>query len=155
MKDKWQSQTDGEVSLWNEAMFKMRRLNQIQEEINRCKMYLLGKHWVTGQWNYIVWFNAVNSLFGEGESKYSNEEKEEIRKIRNLIEEELNVHPPHEVQVSQTINGKKFREVLNKERFANIKKLITLFESQVKLYNDKHGLSTANKDNIDAKSILR
>ena len=72
MKD-WEFKEEGMVSEWNEAMYKMKRLHELQTEINKCKMNLLNKHIITQQWNYEIWFNCVKALFSEGDSKYKQE----------------------------------------------------------------------------------
>ena len=36
--------------------------------------------------------------------------------------------------------------VLNKDNWEDLRKVVELFESLVRLYNDRHGLSTRNRD---------
>lgn len=147
---------DGEVSIWNEAMFKMKRLHELQSEINRVKMNLLAKHYLTGQWNYEVWFNSIVSLYSEGQAKYKEEEKKECDALKNIIEELLTALPVHKRKVNIDYSGRnKHGNAFMESNWKNIKKMIEMFESKVKLYNDKHGLSTANKENMDGRSILR
>jgi len=146
---------DGEVSQWNEALFKMKRLHELQTEINRVKMNLLAKHPITGQWNYEIWFNSVLSLYSEGEAKYADKEKEEILNLKKIIEQLFKLKPVHSVKVQSSYTGTKKQYALNENNWEEIKKLVELLESKVKLYNDVHGLSTKNIENMDGRSILR
>ena len=149
------NEKEGAVSEWNEAMFKMRRLDLIQQEINVCKMNPLTRHPVTNEWNYVMWFNAVNNLYGEGESKYKPDEKVTIKKLKDLIETRLDLFPPHQLINIRNISGNVQQHSVNKENWKVLKRLIEMMESEVKLCNDKHGLSTKNAENMSGYSILR
>ena len=152
----YEKKGEGEVSEWNEALFKMKRLHELQTEINRVKMNLLSKHIITGQWNYEVWFNSVVALFSEGEPKYSETEKDEIRKLKAVVERLFDVCPVHKMQNHVSYGGyAQKKPMLIKENWQTIKQMIEILESKVKFYNDKHGLSTRNVENQDGRSILR
>jgi hypothetical protein len=46
-------------------------------------------------------------------------------------------------------------DIFNSSNWELIKKLLDAFESKVKYYNDKHGLSTKNSENLNSGSIIR
>jgi len=147
---------EGIVSEWNEAMFKMKRLHELQTEINRVKMNLLAKHPITRQWNYEVWFNSVLALYSEGQAKYKDEEIEEVDKYKNLIELLITTCSPHKKKISSSYSGKnKYHDIFSSENWVMLKKLIEALETKVKKYNDLHGLSTKNRESMDGRSILR
>jgi len=146
---------DGLVSEWNEAPLFMRRLHDIQTELNRVKMDLLSKHTITGQWNYSIWFNCVCALYSEGESKYKKVEKTEISQIKTVIEQLFHTCPPHSIKARATYAGTERKYILNEKNWLKIKELIELMESKVKYFNDIHGLTTKNQESRDGRSILR
>ena len=152
----YEKKSDGEISKWNEALFKMKRLHELQTEINRVKMNLLARHLITRQWNYEVWFNSVVALYSEGEAKYAKEEKKEVLDLKDVIEKLFESCPAHKIKNSVSYGGHVKKEsVLIKENWDMIRKLVEILESKVKYYNDKHGLSTMNIENMDGRSILR
>jgi len=144
--------SDGEVSEWNEALLKMKRLHELQTEMNRSSITPLAKHPLNDEWNYLIWFRCLCSLFSEGNAKYKEVEVKEINKIKTVIESLLEVLPPFERRGGV---GNKTTDVVNKKNWKMIKGLIEDMEFKVRLYNDKHGLSTKNQENMDGRSILR
>ena len=150
----FETSLDGNVSEWNEAVFKMMRLHKIQTELNIVKMNPLAKY-ENGQYNYLMWFNFLCSLYFEGKAKYKAKEIEEIDSIKKVIEDMLLKRPVHIAKINISYGGTKQVDVLRNENWNQIKKLLELLETQVKFYNDTHGLSTSNKESMDGKSILR
>jgi len=149
--------TDGEVSEWNEAVFKMKRLHDIQTEINNSKMDPLSKNdCLVNLWNFQVWINSVLALYSEGQAKYSDDEIKEVNQIKDLIENYIKKYPIYNMVIKQNYSCKKeTKPYFSQDNWENIRKLIVVLESKVKLYNDKHGLSTKNQENMGGKSILK
>jgi len=147
---------EGKVSEWNEALFKMKRLHELQSEINVVKMNPLSKHYVTGRWNFDIWFNSVVALYYEGQAKYTEEEVKEIDNIKSIIESLLETKNPYRRTASSTYSGRnKYKHIFREENWKLLKKLIELLEKKVKILNDVHGLSTKNVESMNGKSILR
>jgi len=144
--------SDGEVSEWNEALLKMKRLHELQTEMNRSSINPLCKHPLNNEWNYLIWFKCTCALFSEGNAKFKKEEVLEVNKIKEVIETLLEVLPPYETRGGV---GNKTTNVVNKKNWKMIKGLIEDMEFKVRFYNDKHGLSTKNQENMDGRSILR
>lgn len=136
---------EGSVSKWNEGNLKSIRLHECQELINISKINPL-KSLPEHEWNYERWFNAINTLYGEGQSKYSTEEIIEIEKIKDLILYFINEQPPIDY-LNHVEKGKMIKKVtISKDRWQRLRKLIELYEKKVKYFNDIHGLSTQNYD---------
>jgi hypothetical protein len=151
MKDMYTT-SDGEMSEWNEALLKMKRLHELQTEINRCSINPLLKHPLINEYNFIIWFRSLCALYSEGNAKYKKEEVEELNQMKSVIEDFMDSLPI--VQNKKEANGK-VKTVTNKKNWKLLKATIERFEYKVRLYNDKHGLSTKNKENMDGRSILR
>ena len=134
------------ISEWNEGMFFTLRLHDTQQLINYAKINPLAKS-PSGEWNYKLWVSGVNILYGEGNSKYTEEEKKEIEGIRKLIDSMLEIKPVHK-QVIRTIDSKKqVKYIFSLKNWKDLKGVVETYENLVKFYNDEHGLSTRNKDN--------
>ena len=131
-------------SNWNEAMFKMMRIHDCQNLINFYKRDLTGRE--NNRFNYESWFIEVKNLFGEGNSKYTQKEFEEVQRIESLIVKRLKDFPGHKVIKEGRFSNSNITFLCNKDNYEKIIKLIEEYEYKVKFYNDKHGLSTGNKD---------
>ena len=87
---------------------------------------------------------------------FREEEKKEVNQIKKSVEDLFFVCPIHRKKIHAIYGGKsKTEEVLVKENWSILKRLIELLESKVKFLNDKHGLSTKNVESWDGKSIIR
>jgi len=135
------SSDNGAVSMWNEGNLKSLRLHETQELINLSKRDRLTY--------YEDWISAIDMLYGEGQSKYSDDEIDEIERIRKLITTHILVNPP-QINVSHSLLGRIVEKTItNNASWFELKQLIELFEKKVKQFNDNHGLSTRNVDNSD------
>jgi len=137
----------GTVSQWNEGNLKNIRLHEAQELINTSKISPLEKQGT--YFGYQLWIAGVEILYGEGYSKYKSDEIEVIERIKIIINNKLMLYPPIKVIVINSVNSQERSSRLNYKNWEELKKLIELFEQKVKLYNDKHGLSTKNYDYDD------
>lgn len=131
-------------SNWNEAMFKMMRIHDCQNLINFYKRNLTARD--NNRFNYENWFIEVKNLFGEGNSKYTNKEFDEVKRVEVLIESMLKNTPGHLIIKEGKFGNSQNKILFNKEFYYKIIKLIEDYEYKVKFYNDKHGLSTGNKE---------
>ena len=146
---------EGEVSQWNEAQFFMMRLHELQSESDRCYMNLKAVHPVTGLYNWEVWYRSVIRMFSLCAPKYKEDEKEEIKKIREKIDFFWVAKPIMERRVDASYSRTNSKEQINEENFIRIRILVELMEERIKYYNEKHGLTTMNKESMDGRSILR
>jgi len=148
MKDAFDSSNQGMVSQWNEGDLKSLRLHEAQELINNSKIEpfkKIGKR----RYNYLNWIEGCSVLYGEGKSKYADNERKEIEEIKTLIYKKIIISPI--IMRVKVINGfeNKEREMINYKNWESLRKLIELYEQRVKLFNDKHGLSTRNYNEMD------
>jgi len=145
---------DGQVSDWNEAGLKMIRIHRIQTELNVAMMNPLQRN-ESEDYNYIVVFNLISRLYHEGKPKYATKEILEVDGFKNVIDELLIKFPVHATKINNGYNGSTKVDIFNSGNWKLIKTLLEIFESKVKLYNDVHGLSTKNTENMNGGSIIR
>ena len=138
----------GKVSEWNEGNLKSLRLHEAQELINTSKMNYL-KSLGDGRYSYDSIISAINILYGEGSAKYSEEERNEVDKIKELVELRREALPPHTIINNFNMGNRINKSILNLDNWKSLKVLIELYENKVKCYNDIHGLSTRNYDDMD------
>ena len=124
----------GQISEWNEANFKSMRLHEIQEIINVCTLYPFKR--TNDEWNFKLWFNSIVVLFKEGMSKYAPSEYKSCSVLKKQTEALMNSFP---------LRSSEGRVTVNPNQWEVLKTQLELFEYKVKLYNDKHGLSTRNR----------
>lgn len=139
--------SDGKDSEWNEASFKSKRLSDIQERINYFKTNLLGL--TDGNFNYSCYEKEIESLLGEGRSKYSEKEKKEVDKLRGIANKTLKLMPPHIPSSHKSLDGTKPSYIFNKKNYDNLLELLYKFEMRIKDLNDEHGLTTKNRTTED------
>ena len=130
-------------SEWNEAIFKCKRLHEIQNLINFYKSNPLGM--TEGKFNYENQLRAIELLYGEGRSKYSNKEKVEMDALRVLCNKCLRFMPPHISYQQDSMKGSKATYTFNETNYERLSALLYDFEMKVRDYNDDHGLTTKNK----------
>lgn len=140
---------DGSISEWNEGNFKNLRLHEAQELINEGKIEPFSLSLNKTSWNFQIWRAGIDILFGEGKSKYSKEEIEEVEKIKSFLEVYLDLRHPFKRITEYFISSKKDKFIPIHENQKKIKELLEKYEEIVKRYNDTHGLSTRNKDEYD------
>jgi hypothetical protein len=133
----------GRVSEWNEGAFKSTRLHSIQENINFLWSNPLGI--TEGKFNFEWLISQINILYGEGYSKYSPTERKETDKLMDLVDSAIQYLPPTQIITSEGIQTSEKSFVVNEERFRMLLRLIKDFERKVKDLNDKHGLTTQNR----------
>ena len=135
--------SEGKESEWNEATFKSKRLHDIQELINYLRMNSMGI--TDGNWNYVLLLRNIETLYGEGRSKYKDKEKDELDNLKDFINKTLKFMPPHINFKVRTFSSEKGTSNFNQGNFDILMKLLYEFEMKVKDYNDDHGLTTRNK----------
>lgn len=143
---------EGVISKWNEGDLKNLRLHDAQVKINDSKVNPFSYSHEFMNWNYLNWKGGIDVLFGEGMSKYSDTEVEEVVRIKNIIETFLELRTPFK-KIYGSEEGKKIEKFIPvKEDQHKIKEYLELYEKIVKKYNDAHGLSTGNIE-VDVKGL--
>jgi hypothetical protein len=134
---------EGKISEWNEGNLKSIRLHEAQEMINYAKDNKL-KQLSDSRWGYLAWISGIDILYGEGCSKYSQKEIDEIELIKHVIELALKYRNPHKLILCGGIGKSKKDYILNERDWENLQKIIVIYEQKVKYFNELHGLSTRN-----------
>jgi len=134
---------NGKESEWNEASFKAKRLNEIQELINYFKMNPMGV--TNGRFNYYWLLKSIESLYGEGQSKYKQTEKNDCYDLMEMANKMIKFMSPH-IQIKiNSISGNKVSFTFNQKNYDALTDILYELEMLVKDYNDAHGLTTKNK----------
>lgn len=134
------------LSEFNEAAFKMARINKLQEIINIASVNKLGFFMsedkltlsFNGKRNYEVIFFATCCLFMETHAKLSPKEIEELTVKRNVINYFIREIPVF--TYVNKLNGEK-EEVFNVHNWVVLENELTNFEEKVRNAIDKHGFS--------------
>lgn len=152
---KFDIKSDGEISMWNEAMFKMRRLDQEQMIINSARHNPLGNDLMSGKFNYEVWFSSLCNLYAEGRPKYKGIEREEMDSLKKAIQMLISKFHPFKTKKTIKMGKTTHVMVLDDVKWKVLEGAIGKFEDEVRRLNDEHGLSTGNQENMDGYSIIR
>ena len=140
---------DGSISEWNEGNLKSLRLHEAQEMINIGKINPLQLSNDGISWNFEMWIAGINILCGEGKAKYSDNEIQEIDKIKDLVESRKKFFYPIKKVKKSSIGSTQQQHLIDVGNWEHLKKLIDIYEHKTKLFNDMHGLSTRNMDDFD------
>ena len=135
---------EGNISEWNEGSFKSMRLHKAQMMINYAKLNIQGRNEFCSGFNYNLLITNIGILYDEGKAKYNGAEIDEIDKIKVLTQTLIQIKPPHSQVHVASVSGHKVTYVLNRKNLEDLEKISEIFETLVRLYNDKHGLSTRN-----------
>ena len=149
----YEDKDSGSISEWNEGNFKNLRLHEAQEMINVGKVNPFSLSEDKQSWNYEMWKAGIDILFGEGKAKYSDEESEEVEKVKELLERFLELRVPFKLITEHSFGTKRDRFIPIKDNQKKIKEVMEMYESIVKKYNDEHGLSTKNADKRDWRGL--
>ena len=139
----------GKISEWNEGNLKSIRLHEAQEMINWGKISPLKVSADGSSWNYEMWIAGIDILCGEGQAKYSDGELKEILEVKDLVVLRIKFFPIRKIVTINSIGSSKQQYVVNQDNWEKLKRLIELYEHKTKSYNDKHGLSTRNREDMD------
>lgn len=143
----------GSISEWNEGNFKNLRLHEAQEMINYGKNKPFDWDYESSCWKYDHWKAGIDILYGEGESKYSDEEIKEVEKIIKVIEKSIKLKKPYNKIKSYGAGGVETKYTPIIENQDKIIELLRIYEKIVKKFNDMHGLSTRNKEEEDWRGL--
>ena len=143
----------GSISEWNEGNLKNLRLHEAQEWINAGKISPFDMTDDKTKFNFEIWKGGIDILFGEGSSKYSDDEIKEVQKLKQIIELLIELKPAVRKETEYIVNRKKDKFVPLKSNQENIRKFLESYELKVRSLNNTHGLDTRNKDEDDTKGL--
>lgn len=125
--------------LFHEGFLKPERLDKSQVRLNSVRINPLAFNIEFNCWNYQVWFSDLCSLLSEAQGKLSDDEQTDLERLRDLIDDALVYFPPHKTIRNDALNTK-----ITKIKYSNwqkIKTFLNLFEREIKMALDRHGLS--------------
>ncbi len=142
---------EGNRSSFNEALFKMKRLDALQQTCNDLRSVPYRLH-QKGYYCFKVHIDALSSLYLEVSSKLSKEEKEKINpKMKELKKNALEISSKMPI----TTYGATDRTFLVSKEGKELKQKLEdgLFECEelIRDYIDIHGFSTMNVENMEGE----
>ena len=139
---------EGVISTFNEAMYQMFRIHEIQSRINICNLEPLKFHILDeggdGAYGYEIVFNSLTTLFVEASSKLNPDELKEGRNLRNRI---LNFLRDNKI-IETSFNGitKNNVKKINKEEWDELKEDLFDYEIFVRRILEAHNLTSPSSD---------
>jgi hypothetical protein len=124
---------------FNDASFQMRRISEIQSNINNLRTVPLNFNPNLNTYNYQLLFSNLCSLLFETWGKMTTKEREEAERIRKLGIRVLRVNPPHKTVKNITTNMPQV--IVDPLIWNELEELLIEFEKTIKVSMDKHGLS--------------
>lgn len=135
-------------SAYNEASFKMIRFHEEQSKINnvRDKPLSLFIDETTGNEirGYNVWFSSLVNMMSELWSKLNDEEKEESRRLKNIIEFLFLINPPY--KVSRDDRSGYPSNIFSMSNWLKLKDKLYDFELKLREFKEKHGYDSPEED---------
>ena len=133
---------EGEISKFNEAFLKMKRLDKIQDGINTLRLSPLQFNMEQRVYNYQLVLSLLTSLYMEVIGKLSPPEKEKAMELKKDIEENLNKKPPFQLRSHYD----KKTTIFVEDAWRELEKKINDFEEFLRIMMDKHGLGTPSEE---------
>ena len=144
-------ENQGEKSLFNEALGQMKRLHELQDQVNFCNSNLLMFDSDFNKYHYEIKFETVCSLFMEASSKMSTKEIEEAEGLRKDIKYIIN-----DKQILWWVTDDETgtrTQMFNQEEWIKLEEKLFQFELKVRKYLEEHNL-TSPKAQDPTKAIL-
>lgn len=132
----------GGDSQFNEAFLKMRRLNTIQESLNKLRLNLLAMNPNYQDYNYNLFFKELCSLQMEIVGKLSKNEVTSIEEQRKDLRMMIRDNPPWKIMMHYDNR----RIVMDHKNWAELEDKLENYEMELKILMDRHGLGTPNKE---------
>ena len=134
--------TDGKMSAFNSAGFKMQRLHKILDLLNDLDTNLTAYNEQFQEYNYRIKFHKCENLYQEVESKLTKLEKVDIEILRKYIIEFMDNH-----DVFRTVKIKVYpfssKKVINTHILRILRDLLSRYESECRRMVDNHGMDTS------------
>lgn len=74
---------------FNEGMYQMERIHEIQSKMNICKNFCLRKDDATGLYGFQTWYTLLNALYLEFAAKLTTAEEKKVTNMRKELKETL------------------------------------------------------------------
>lgn len=134
-------------AVFNEGFLQSQRLNELQHDINNVRVNPLAFNLDKNCYNYEVWFMDLCSLYSEAIGKLDNNEINDLEYIKKMINTTLKYKKPHINVINQFKNESTTR--INRNNWDFLRTLLEIFEKQVKISLNNHGLSNPDIEGGD------
>lgn len=136
---------------YNEASFKMERLNESQRRISFVNQDLLKYYNDLAGYGYIVKKSELGNLLMEVYGKLDSKNKETSDSYISLLNNYLEYFPIRTISYSNGIEGNKKFNNINQTNYKKFEKLLTTIHTYVLVMLEKAGYSTftVEEDNGD------
>jgi len=138
-------ESEGKVSEYNAAAFKMKRLHDVQEELNLINGNLLAYNDEYGIYNYKLKFIRCDTLFLEVESKLKPNERKDANALRDAIRKAIDKHPVYESKKGKAYPYKQNMKI-NNGVWKVLEDWLFRYETLVRKLLDDHGMDTKYDD---------
>ncbi len=137
--------SEGKVSEFNAAAYKMRRLDKIQDSLNEIRSNLWAWNLDFQSYNYVLYFKNCESLHQEVHSKLKETEIKTIDKLRFAIKTFIKKYPTY-TQTINVSNSKNNRLKFDPQLASMIEDCLFKYELMCRRYIDEHGMDTRYDD---------
>lgn len=135
---------EDKTAKFNAGVLQTKRIDNLLTTINFCKNNPSSINGDYMEYNYIIWFNNVNSLFDEVDGWCNDDEEDDIVKDGTKIDKLIDEHPVWEDK-KPTRPEKKEKE-LNKIKLKIIVNTLRNYERKVRKLGIKYQVIAATAD---------
>jgi len=138
---------------YNEAAFKMARINDCQRRINFVNSNLLAFYYEFGAYGYAVkrteLLNLISEVWGKLDSA-KNGNRDKCKEYTKMMDDMLEYKPIHTQRRINDVGGSKKTSKVNTENFKNISKLLFVIHMYINELLEAAGYSTFTIEADDA-----
>lgn len=132
---------DNKKSFFNAGVAYAERISDLQNILNSARLNFQQINLESGNYNFMNYFNSLNSLMMEARGKADPKEKAEMEKVSVAIEVLLKYFPPY-YEVETEFGSQQMWDVNN---FDRLMRLLKTYEFLVRDCIEKHDLNSPNK----------
>lgn len=133
-------------SEWNSASYKMMRLHQIMDKLNKLNQSPLSFDETNGEENHFLIFRCCDSLYQEVQASLTDTERERAETFRDTLRNSMDKFP---IRVQLKRDGKPTQKfALQQENWDIIKKGLWIYEKMVREFILKAGMDTAESSDF-------
>lgn len=134
----------GKESAFNEALFQMSRIGELQLNLNHLNLHPLGIEPQTMRRNYEIAIDTLFALYREASSKLSAGELKICETYRTLVLSSIKVKPVFSKEKVSNHGGTRNITKINEENWEFLRDVMHNYELVLRSYIEKHGLGSPN-----------
>lgn len=135
---------------YNEAAFKMARIDECQKKINYVNGNLLAFYYEFNGYGYVIKRTEMSNLISEVWGKMDPPNKKKIMQYQNLIDEAFKVYPVHIQKKISNFEGSNKNSKINPTNYIKITQLLFNVHMYINELLEAAGYSTFTIDADDA-----